>query len=159
MGDDPTRIPKGYQNSKLPRPSFLESSPVSPRRSCIACPRPHRLDRAPGVEQPHRQQVTIRVEPVAEHKGAKTARGKPVGHLATLGVADHLGIRTAWKDFYSGTFLKAPLWLKDRQSRNVFAGFPLGLGTSPSHRRIVRIPRKSLLSPAAARGCFCACAI
>src|ERR1039458_624103 len=92
-------------------------------------PRPHRLDRAPGVEQRHRQQVTIRAEPVAEHKGAKTARGKPIGHLAALSVADNYGIRTARKDHHSGTIFVALLWLKDRQSRNIFAGFSLGLGS------------------------------
>jgi len=35
---------------------------------------------------------------------------------------------------------------------------PLASGASPGHRRIVWMPRKSLLLPAAAQGNFCPCA-
>jgi len=61
----------------------------------VAGPRADQLHGAAGVQERPGQQVSVRGEPVAEDEGAKSARGKPVGHFAAFQIGGQADVRAA----------------------------------------------------------------
>ena len=61
----------------------------------IAGPRPHHLHRPPRIQQRHRQQISVRTQPIAQHKRPESPRRKPVRYLPAFQIRRQMRIGPA----------------------------------------------------------------